>query len=45
MVEQKYKDEYGRIYKKKGNFWRVFRDGQWWVISGDPLFKLEKIKE
>lgn len=33
----------GTLYREAGQWWLVWRHNAWWVISGEPLEKLERI--
>lgn len=44
MTKATHKDKHGTPYRKQGRFWLVWRNNAWWVVSGEPVEKLERIK-
>ena len=40
-----YRDEYNNLWKQEGKFWKIYRDGGWFVTSGTPPFELKEVKE
>lgn len=44
MNNATHKAKDGTLYRKQGKFWMVYRGNAWWVMSGEPVIKLEKLR-